>query len=190
MVFAMFGLVLGLAVTEVLAGFSRVIKMRRKAHIGWLTPLLGLYVLIVLTSFWNSAYSSRENFHANLATLLGVLLLVGTLYLIASLVFPEDPEEWPDFDAYYDRHNRQIIATMLAITLFMQFGIWIATDHFGWVTKADGVPGPYMIVTVLAALLHLPLLVALIFVKSRRWNVAMLAAIDLLLIVAAVAWVI
>ena len=46
LVFALFGLVLGLAITEVLGGFSRVMKMRGTVHVGWLVPLLGLLVLI------------------------------------------------------------------------------------------------------------------------------------------------
>ena len=89
LVFAMFGLVLGLAVTEVLAGFARVIKMRRKAHVGWLTPLLGLFVLIDMTTFWNQVYAHREHLHANLAALL-VVLAFGGVVLPAS-VLPSGP---------------------------------------------------------------------------------------------------
>ena len=106
LVFTMFGLVLGLAVTEVLAGFGRVLKMRTRARVGWLTPLLGTLLLIDLSRFWTSAFAQRENVHANLLTLLVVLAFVGSYYLIATLVFPDDPAEWPDFDAYYDRHKR------------------------------------------------------------------------------------
>ncbi len=54
LVFAAFGLLLGLAISEVLGGFSRALKLKRGAkpvRIGWLTPLLGLFVLLDLTSW-------------------------------------------------------------------------------------------------------------------------------------------
>lgn len=189
LVFAMFGLVLGLAVTEVLAGFARVIKMRRKAHVGWLTPLLGLFVLIDMTTFWNTIYSHREHLHANLATLLVVLAFVGSYYLISTLIFPDDPDEWPDFDVYYDRHNRQVLGGVLGLTLALMVVAGI-TSAMGLKVKADTQGGPHGWITIVAALGHIPLLVLLLIVKSRRLNVALLATEIVLMLVAAFAWVI
>ena len=37
-VFSLFGLLLGLALAEVLGGFGTAIQHRRKVKIGWLTP--------------------------------------------------------------------------------------------------------------------------------------------------------
>ncbi len=186
LVFAMFGLVLGLAVTEVLAGFARIIKMRRKAHVGWLTPLLGTFVLIDMTTFWNVVYGHREHLHANLATLLVVLAFVGSYYLISTLIFPDDPEEWPDFDVYYDRHNRQVLGGMLALTLAL-LGVSVITTTMGLSVKADTPAGAYGWVTAVAALLHIPLLILLLIVKSRRLNVALLGIEIALMLIAAFA---
>jgi hypothetical protein len=112
LVFALFGLLLGLAIAEVLGGFSRAFKLRRSARavrVGWLTPLLGLFVILDLTSFWETAYIARDQLSANYPTLVAVLAIVGIYYLAASQIFPDDPEEWPDFDAYYDRNNRIVL---------------------------------------------------------------------------------
>ena len=188
LVFAMFGLVLGLAVTEVLAGFARVIKMRRKAHVGWLTPLLGTFVLIDMTTFWNTVYAHREHLHADLATLLVVLAFVGSYYLISTLIFPDDPEEWPDFDDYYDRHNRQVLGGMLGLTLALIVVSGI-TSAMGLSVKADTAAGAYGWIAIVAGLFHIPLLVLLLIVKSRRWNVALLVAEIVLMLIAAFAWV-
>jgi len=188
LVFAMFGLVLGLAITEVLAGFARVIKMRRKAHVGWLTPLLGLYVLIDMTTFWSTVYAHREHLHANLATLLVVLLFVGSYYLISTLIFPDDPDEWPDFDAYYDRHNRQVLGGVLALTCGLIL-VSIITSAMGLEVKADTVGGPNAWIAMIAGLLHIPVLVLLLIVKSRRLNIALLTTQIALMLIAAFAWV-
>ncbi len=189
LVFAMFGLVLGLAVTEVLAGFARVIKMRRKAHVGWLTPLLGLFVLIDMTTFWNQVYAHREHLHANLATLLVVLAFVGSYYLISTLIFPDDPDEWPDFDDWYDRHNRQVLGGVLGLTIAL-IGVTVITSAMGLPTKGDTQAGAFGWVAMLAGLLHIPLLILLLIAKSRRLNVALLAIEIALMLIAAVAWVI
>lgn len=55
-VFTLFGLLLGLSLAEVLGGFGRALQKRRKVRIGWLTPLLGLVVLLDVSSFWLVAW--------------------------------------------------------------------------------------------------------------------------------------
>ena len=80
LVFALFGLLLGLALCEVLAGFARVLKLKRGARpvrIGWLTPLLGLFVMQDLTSFWGIAFMARDQMDASYLTLAIVLAITG-----------------------------------------------------------------------------------------------------------------
>ena len=183
LVFALFSLLLGLAIAEVLGGFSRALKLKRGAkavRIGWLTPLLGLVVILDLTSFWIVAFDMREHFEVEYLTLIAVLAIVGTYYLAASLIFPDDPEEWPDFDAHYDRQNRLVILGLLAANV----GSWIgAMALLPAATAAEEAMAltPDETVDALAGLAILALLIALIFVKGRRANVAMLAALVLLL---------
>lgn len=115
--FSLFGLLLGFSLVEVLAGLVRTVKLRSKVRIGWLTPLLGLFVMIDLTSFWSIAWQSRETIPANFAVLLLGLAICGLYYFSASLVFPEKPEEWPDFDAWAAAHKRQVMSGILACNL-------------------------------------------------------------------------
>ena len=58
-VFSLFGLLLGLALAEVLGGFGTAIQSRKKVRIGWLTPLMALLVALDITSFWMIAWSVR-----------------------------------------------------------------------------------------------------------------------------------
>lgn len=174
LVFALFGLVLGLAITEVLAGFSRIAKMRGKARIGWLVPLLGLVILLDLTTFWMQAYEMREALPANLLTLFVVLGIVGSYYFLATLIFPDDPDAWPDFDVYYDRVNRTILGGMLTINFasLIAGGIAIAVAPASPANKPDELIGLWSTIFELAPV---PLIIALIMLKSRRTNVALLA---------------
>lgn len=125
LVFAVFGLLLGLAIAEVLGGFARALKLKRTAkpvRIGWLTPLLGLFVLLDLTSFWGSAYIMRDQMDASYLTLVVVLAIVGVYHLAASLIFPDEPEQWPDFDDWYDRQKRMVIGGLLLANVAVTIG--------------------------------------------------------------------
>jgi hypothetical protein len=190
LVFALFGLLLGLAIAEVLGGFSRAVKLRRsqrrQVRIGWLTPLLGLFVILDLTSFWVLAFGARDQLQANYLTLVAVLAIVGVYYIAASLIFPDDPEEWPDFDEHYDRQNRLVIvglltanmASLISLTVLEEF---VPTPPASMPSDAD------VIVDGVAGLAILVLLIVLIYVKGRRTNAAILAVLSALLVASAVA---
>ena len=185
LVFALFGLLLGLAIAEVLGGFSRALKIKRGAkpvRIGWLTPLLGVFVVLDLTSFWVTAYDYRDQFSADNLTLLAVLAIVGIYYLAATLIFPDDPEAWPDFDAWYDRQNRLVLGGMLAANV----GSWI-----GQIALEIARPGAEeaeisdaaLLLDGIAGLAILILLIALMVAKGRRTNGTLLTALVTLMLV-------
>ena len=185
LVFTLFGLLLGLAVAEVLGGLSRAFKLRRSAkpvRIGWLTPLLGLFVVLDLTSFWGIAYDARDQLGANYPTLVAVLAIVGTYYLAATQIFPDDPEEWPDFDAYYDRHNRIVLVGMLAANIGSMIGQSVL-ETLSPSPAAGATNEIAEMVYLTGALTFLAALIALMIVKSRRWNVGLLVLLIVLLLV-------
>ena len=194
LVFAVYGLLLGLAIAEVLGGFSRAIKLKRgtrPVRIGWLTPLLGLLVMLDLMSFWMVAWDAREQIGANYLTLVGVLAMVGVYYLAATLIFPDTPEEWPDFDDWYDKQNRLVIGGLLAANV----ASWVFVSVLEAVhpTPEVALKGDAAAASDVATLIYmvsgfsiLGLFVALLRVNGRKWNVAMLAVICALLVVSGV----
>ena len=107
--FSLFGMLLGFSLVEVLSGLVKTVKLRGTVRIGWLTPLLGLFVMVDLTSFWSIAWQARESIPASFAVLLLGLAITGVYYFAASLVFPDKPEEWPDFDAWAALHKHQVL---------------------------------------------------------------------------------
>ncbi len=192
--FAMFGLLVGLAIAEVLGGFARVLRMRRRARIGWLTPLLGLVVLFDLNAFWITAWTLREVVTINSGTQTLVLLLVGGYYLVATLIFPDDPDEWPDFDAWYDRHNRIVLGGMISINLaLLAISVAIAMDPalsakvMGAGSATRGPVGTLQALANAMGSLILPGLIAVWLLKNRKLNGVLLAVIALTTLVQALA---
>src|SRR4051812_19306019 len=106
LVFSFFGLLLGLALAEVLAGFGDALEYRHKVHIGWLTPLMGLIIALDLTTFWIIAWNVRAAIQPRYFVLMCGLILTSIYYLVARLVFPHEPNEWPDYDRYFFANKR------------------------------------------------------------------------------------
>jgi hypothetical protein len=176
----LFGLLLGLAMGEVLAGFARTLRLKLgvtavaadTVRVGWLVPMLGLLVILSQLSFWLGFYELHGNVPLNLLVLLGLLGVVGGFYLVASLVFPTLPEKWPDFDAYYFQVRRTVLGGVIAIELAaLAFLAWLA---------AGGVPlgittGTPNAIGTAASLLFLPVLAALALVRGRQASLVLLA---------------
>ena len=165
-VFTLFGLVLGLALTEVLGGFGGALQERKKIKIGWLTPLLGVVVSFDLISFWGFAWYSRKLIPAHPLVLQCALVITGIYYLAARLVFPHDRNEWPDFDAYYFAHRRWVIGGIIVCNLLLILG-QLALGFNPMEHRED---------QLLNALLFAEL-VALMTLRSRPANIAILALV-------------
>jgi hypothetical protein len=123
-VFSLFGLLLGLSLAEVLSGVVRTLKGRRGIRVGWLTPLLGVFVVLDLTSFWMGAWRARDIIPVSFASLLAGLITTGVYYVCSSLVFPADVEKWPDFDLYYFEHRRQVLGGIWLCNLLVFILSW------------------------------------------------------------------
>ena len=122
-VFSLFGLLLGLSLAEVLGGFGRAVQKRRKLRLGWLTPLLGLIVLLDVSSFWLVAWAMRDAIPIQYFPMMCGLVICGLYYLVATLVFPHDFDDWPDLDPYYFAHKRQVIGGTLGCNLLALIGL-------------------------------------------------------------------
>jgi low affinity Fe/Cu permease len=51
------------------------------------------------------------------------LAITGLYYFSASLVFPEKPEEWPDFDDWVAKHKYQVMGGILACNVITTFAV-------------------------------------------------------------------
>jgi len=130
-IFSLYSLLLGLSLVELLSGLGRTLKARlnidpvarAEYRIGWLTPLLGLFVMLDLLSFWAAAWVVRDVIAVSGTSLIGVMLFASAYYLAAHLVFPELLPDDGDLDPHYYRVRRTVIAILLLL-LFVQLGYY------------------------------------------------------------------
>lgn len=133
LVFSLFGLVLGLALAEVLGGMAHAIRVRRHARrlgytmtrIGWLTPALAVFLLLDIAGFWFIAWRARDAIPATPASLLLGLTVTSLYYLAASWVFPDEPPEGADFDGHFQENKRSVLLLVLLCNLIAH-GVRIA----------------------------------------------------------------
>jgi hypothetical protein len=128
-VFPLFGLLVGLTYTEMLAGLARALKSLRRVRIGWLTPLLGVLILINLTMFWYGAWQLRDLQAPTSSALLMTLLIGGTYYLAASLIFPNVGDPVADLDEHFLKVRSQ---ALLAIAFCNVLGLGLVARNAGW----------------------------------------------------------
>ncbi len=170
-VFSLFGLLLGFSLVEVLGGLGKVLKSLRHIRLGWLTPLLAVFVMIDITSFWMMAWHAREAIPANAASLFAGLIICGLYYLAAILVFPDDPAIRGELDSHFFEQKAKVLTGVLACNVLAYGARAGAQGAFGvnyslWDWSAFGV---YFIV-----------LTAAIFVRGPRWNAVSLTLLILL----------
>ena len=107
--FSLFGLILGLALAEGLGGLARALKASHRVRIGWLTALLGIFVSCDVVTFWAYTWSMRTLLTFNWPTLFAGFVVTALYYVSASLIFPDDPEEWSDLDGHFWKQRRRVL---------------------------------------------------------------------------------
>lgn len=87
--FSLFGLILGLAIASIAAGASDILRDDKRVKIGWLTPLLVVFLLFDLTSFWIESYRSMQDVCGGFPSMMWAVGMAVVYFFAASLCFPE-----------------------------------------------------------------------------------------------------
>ena len=131
-VFVLYSLLLGLSMVELLGGLGRALEVRFAAQaeretfsIGWLTPLLAIFVMLDLLSFWSAAWVARTSIAVSTTTLMAVAAFASVYFLAARLVFPSHPEGFGNLDVHYFR-VRRIVLGLLLVLLVAQLGYYLS----------------------------------------------------------------
>jgi hypothetical protein len=169
-VFSLFGLLLGFSLVEVLGGLARTMEARLRLgstyRVGWLTPLLSIFVMIDLITFWLAAWRLREGLAVNGGTLTAGLAFAGSYYLAAHLVFPPQQTDAPDLDAHYMRVKRWVLGILFAL-FTVQLGYFLTIPVLAsLVTSGRAVASIFVFALLLGAA---------VIVRGRRANVVLLA---------------
>ena len=114
-IFSLFGLVMGLALTELLGGFAKAVKRHGPARLGTLTPVITAFLVYEITDFWMNAWSVRDAMPIGMPTLLVCVVITGFYYFATVLVWPEDGDPgWNDLDGWMLAHKKQLLLSVFA----------------------------------------------------------------------------
>ncbi|WP_155264627.1 hypothetical protein [Sphingomonas segetis] len=176
--FAFYGLILGLAVTELLGGFARMVRAKALRQLEAQTALLALLTFIVICATWIDAWNTLTQISLDFEALAAPILLATFYFLAAAVVFPSDPAEFGQLAAYYADRKRFVVAMLLAAEVLVTFtfrGIILdmiqnkpAIFWLWFLPYNVAIKGSY---------------VALLFVRGRTANVILLAVLILLFMI-------
>ncbi len=112
--FSFYGLLLGLSVAVIATGVATAIQHRKKIRIGWLTPLLALFVGLDIASFWDSAWVNFQHLSLSYGLLVGGLIIALVYFVAASLVFPHQIEDGDSLDDHFWANKRFVLLLLVA----------------------------------------------------------------------------
>jgi hypothetical protein len=173
--FGFYGLILGLAVTELLNGLGALVRTGELRRLGAQTGLLALFVLLVVCATWIDAWDSLRAVSLNFQGLWAPIAIAILYYLSAVVVFPKSPAEWSSLDEYFVKRKRFVASLMLAAEFLVNYtyrGVLLDVYQHN-PAKFWGWEVPYNVAIKIG-------FIVLIFVKGRRANIAVLSAMILL----------
>jgi hypothetical protein len=171
--FSFFGLLIGLTVAELATKFADAIDAHKRRPIGLLTPLLALFVLLDVTAFWLYAWSLRDFVHISWRTVFSALTIAILYFLAASLIFPRSEGDWKNLDEHYWARKRLVVAGVLAVNLpvfALQLSRVTPRLSDGWFFFYQ--------------LPYYGALAAMLFTRSRRFDLALLAILIVNMLIA------
>jgi hypothetical protein len=175
--FAFYGLILGLAVAEVLNGLGGVLRARELKRVGVPTALATAFLLLVIAATWIDAWNSLQTVSLTFAGLARPFLVAVCYYLCAVILFPKDLNDWPSLDVYFAERK----AAFFGLILIAEFALTsVYLESPGYFSDRPGYFWtwwlPYNIT------LH-GLMAALIVVRNRRAVLIMLGGLILLFLI-------
>lgn len=185
----LFALLLGLAIAEVLKGFARVARIHLKAEdvrpgavrVGWLVPLLGTIMVLDQMTFWINFQHFGPLLPGTYPSLVSMMVLIGGYFALSTMVFPAEPKQWPDYDDYYMVVRRAVLGGILAVNLLTICAV-VALEFYRQSGIFDSMDGGDDTFGSLLEILTIPVLVALLFVRGKRWNLTLLVTLNLLML--------
>lgn len=130
--FSFYGLLLSLSAGTVVIRFADAVGERHGRQIGILAPLLGIFILLDITSFWVWAWKSRDTFQISYTYMYFGLAVAVAYFFSASQVFPKEAGDWKSLDEHYWARKRYVLpGIMVANIAVVGQGLLFRTQGFG-----------------------------------------------------------
>ncbi len=176
--FAFYGLILGLAVAELLSGFAGMVRAHALKKLEAQTALAALLTFVLIVATWVDTFTMERSITLNFGDLWAPILLATFYYLAAAVIFPRDPGQYAHLRAYFGARRKFVIGMLFAAELVDSYAnsSWLLDAHahrpgffWGWLV-------PYNIAIKGCFL-------ALFLVRDRRATIALLVSQILLFMV-------
>jgi hypothetical protein len=175
---AFYSLILGLGLTELLGGFAHMVRARALRKLEPQTALLALFILVDICSTWIDSWVSLKQVTVDLAGLWAPVLIAICFYLAAATVFPRDEADHERLADYYRERKAFVVGMLLAIEMLIH-----VTYLPIFAERIAHRPEVFWLWTVPYNLAIEATMVGLIFLRSRRANIALLVLLLLLIMV-------
>lgn len=169
--FAFYGLLLGLAVAELLGGFARLVRAKAIGKIEAQTALVAVLAFLLICATWIDAFGQFRNVSLDFAGLWAPILTGTAYYLAATVIFPTDEREFDRLASYFVDRKPFMVAMLLAAETFVN-----VNSLTFYTTTFNERPASFWFVILPFNLMINAIFVALLLVKSRRLNIILLAA--------------
>jgi hypothetical protein len=173
--FAFYGLILGLAVAELLGGFAGIVRAHALKKLEPQIALAALLIFFLICATWIDAWMSLKDVTLDFAGLWAPVLVATCYYLAAATAFPREAEGFDALGSYFAQRKTFIVGMLLAaefIEMYTYRSIYIKAywqyPAIFWFWLA-----PYNLAIKAS-------FIALFLVRSRRWNIILLTALVLL----------
>ncbi len=111
--FSFYGLLLGLSVAVLATGAARAFKHRKSQPVGWLTPLLAVFVALDIATFWEGAWVNYRTLPFSYGLPVGGLVVAVVYFIAAALVFPDDGDPPTHLDDHFWANKRATLCLLI-----------------------------------------------------------------------------
>lgn len=143
--FSFYGLLLGLSIAELAAGFSRAWDRRGTVAVGWMAPLLAVILITDLVSFWTNSWQMREAVQVSYYLALAAAVVALLYYFAATQVFPRDAATARP-DEHVMAHRKTVVGAVVLSNLLVTVGFsLIMGSSWGLFTRNLLLNAPYFL---------------------------------------------
>lgn len=163
---------------ELLGGFAGIVRQHALKKLEAQTALLALLTFVLIVATWVDTFTMSRSITLNFSDLWAPILLATFYYLAAAVIFPREPGQYAHLHVYFGARKRFVVGLIFAAEMVdhvTNFG-WTVDNYRHDPAKFWGWILPYNLAIDCCML-------ALLLVRGRRANIALLGALILLFLV-------